>query len=64
MKGILNAVAMGAKARRWFYLFRDVPIVEIHFLRLNDRNLVGVCECVFQTERAIKNLVARSFAMI
>jgi hypothetical protein len=42
MKGILNAVAMGAKARRWFYLFRDVPIVEIHFFRLNDRDSVGV----------------------
>ena len=42
MKGILNAVAMGAKARRWFYLFRDAPIVEINFFRLNDRDSVGV----------------------
>jgi hypothetical protein len=42
MKGILNAEAMGAKARRWFYLFRDAPIVEIHFFHLNDRDSVGV----------------------
>ena len=42
MKGILKAVAMGAKARRWFYLFRDAPIVEINFFRLNDRDSVGV----------------------
>jgi hypothetical protein len=42
MKGILNAVAMGAKARRWFYLSKDAPMADPHFFRLNDRDSVGV----------------------
>ncbi len=44
MKGILNAVAMGAKARRWFYLSKNAPMADPHFFRLNDRNLVGDCD--------------------
>ena len=42
MKGILNAVAMGAKARRWFYLSKNAPMADPHFFRLNDRDSVGV----------------------